>query len=460
MSTEPTIHLVIESGPEQGRRLTVPEAGARMGRSSQNDIELTDPAVSRFQCRVFFKPDETLWVSDLGSTNQTVVNSQPILETILNLGDTLEMGETILRVVHNRLHGAPAAVPPPPPAAPPADIENRQSAIGNEPPPAPADPAPVDLGLRPSAASSATIAREARTSRQRLIWIVVVIALGAVTAALIAKRPWEKAARPATTAPAAQLSALDITYEKVRGDTANIFRYALSLQGRALTVQVDSLTENRHVRREKSVETEVLGRLVGDLERVGFFTLDESYQGVLPDVYESTDLTLAMGERAHRVQVLNRVEPEAFKKAREIIEDFARNELGLAAVSLPPEKLLELGRDAVLLGQKLFAEREVRFENLYRAILAFEEAQWYVETLEPKPDYYGSAINGLEECKRALQESYDNHRFQADRAVKLRDWAGAAQHLRIICDLIPDRADERHAQAAKMLLDVERRVER
>jgi hypothetical protein len=460
MSTEPTIHLVIESGPEQGRRLTVPEAGARMGRSSQNDIELTDPAVSRFQCRVFFKPDDTLWVSDLGSTNQTVVNGQPILETILNLGDTLEMGETILRVVHNRLRGAPGAVPPPPPAASPADIENRQSAIGNEPPPAPADPAPVDLGLGPSAARSATIAREARTSRQRLIWIVVVLALGAVTAALIAKRPWEKAAAKSAPTPAVRLSALDITYEKVRGDTSNIFRYALSLQGRALTVQVDSLTENRHVRREKSVETEVLGRLVGDLERVGFFTLDESYQGVLPDVYEATDLTLAMGERAHRVQVLNRVEPEAFKKAREIIEDFARNELGLAAVSLPPEKLLELGRDAVLLGQKLFAEREVRFENLYRAILAFEEAQWYVETLEPKPDYYGSAINGLEECKRALQESYDNHRFQADRAVKLRDWAGAAQHLRIICDLIPDRADERHAQAAKMLLDVERRVER
>ena len=457
MSTEPTIHLVIESGPEQGRRLSVPEGGARMGRSSQNDIELTDPAVSRFQCRVYFKPDETLWVSDLGSTNQTVVNGQPILETILNLGDTLEMGETILRVVHNRLHGAPGAIPPPPAAA---EIGNRKSEIGNEPPPAPADPASVDLGLRPTAAGSATIAREARTGRQRLIWIVVILALGAVAAALIAKRPWEKAAAKAAPAPAARLSALDVTYEKVRGDTANIFRYALSLQGRALTVQVDSLTENRHVRREKTVETDVLGRLVGDLERIGFFTLEESYQGVLPDVYESTDLTLAMGERAHRVQVLNRVEPEAFKKAREIIEDFARNELGLAAVSLPPEKLLELGRDAVLLGQKLFAEREVRFENLYRAILAFEEAQWYVETLEPKPDYYGSAINGLEECKRALQESYDNHRFQADRAVKLRDWAAAAQHLRVICDLIPDRADDRHAQAAKMLLDVERRVER
>jgi hypothetical protein len=148
------------------------------------------------------------------------------------------------------------------------------------------------------------------------------------------------------------------------------------------------------------------------------------------------------------VQVVNRNEPEAFKTARELLENFARNELGLAAVALPPEKLLELARDAVLLGQKLFAEREVRYENLSRAIRAFEEAQWYLETLEPKPDYYGSAVSGLEECKRALQESgWTTHRFQADRAVKLRDWAGAARHLRIICELVPDRGDERHAQA-------------
>ena len=36
----------------------------------------------------------------------------------------------------------------------------------------------------------------------------------------------------------------------------------------------------------------------------------------------------------------------------------------------------------------------------------------------------------------------------------------AAHTLLMLPDLIPDRADERHAQAAKMLLDVERRVER
>jgi pSer/pThr/pTyr-binding forkhead associated (FHA) protein len=70
----------VEAGPDTGRRITVPPAGGRIGRSSQNDIELTDPSVSRFQCRVFFKPDGLLWVADLGSTNETLLNGAGVLE--------------------------------------------------------------------------------------------------------------------------------------------------------------------------------------------------------------------------------------------------------------------------------------------------------------------------------------------------------------------------------------------
>jgi hypothetical protein len=99
-------------------------------------------------------------------------------------------------------------------------------------------------------------------------------------------------------------------------------------------------------------------------------------------------------------------------------------------VALPPEKLIELARDATLLGQKLFAEREVRYENLARTIRAFEEAQWYLESIEPKPDFYALAVSGLEESRRQLQQRVEDARFQADRAIKLRDWATAAGHLR------------------------------
>ncbi len=428
MTTESTNeHLVIDAGPDTGRRIVVPPAGGRIGRSSQNDIELTDPSVSRFQCRVFFKPDGLLWVADLGSTNETLLNGAGVIESRLKPGDVIEIGETRIRVLRDQLAAAPSA--------------------------APAEPATPDLGLQPAAAPAPSSA-----GPLRWLWLVIVLALGAVALALLRanlNRPTDESASGANRLPL-----LDVVYEKVEASPANIFRYELRLSGTTLAVRLDSLEEGRHLNRDKQVDPETLRSLVSDLDRSGFFDLQPVYEGLAPEVYDALDLTITVGPRSRRVQVVNRTEPDAFKAARELLENFARTELGLGAVALPPEKLLELSRDATLLGQKLFAEREVRYENLARAIRAFEEAQWYLETIEPKPDFYPTAVSGLAESQRQLQQRVEDARFQADRAVKLRDWENAARQLRMICELVPDRGDERHGEAQRQLLDVERRLKR
>lgn len=442
-----SIHLEVESGPDRGRGIRVSEAGIRIGRAVENDVELTDPAVSRFQCRLFFKDDGCLWIADLGSTNQTLVNRQPVIERALAAGDGIEMGDSVLRVLHIHRESQPSHA--------------RSSGMSNAESPSIPSPAPpvarVDLGLQPVPPPESMQRAAAPVQRNRIFAIVgvaAVVIVGAVAVKLLAGR---KEAAPAKTA---RLPVLEIGYEKVRANPSNIFRYDLALEGKRLRVQVDSLTEQRHIPKEKDVTDEIVARLAGDLDRIGFFQLDPSYQGIIPDVHESTTIRITLGARTHEVRVLNRIEPESFIKAREIIEEFARNELGLAAVSLPPEKLMELGRDSMLLGRKLFSEREVRNENLWKAIQSFEEAQWYAETLEPKPEFFADAVAGEEESKRVLQEMFENYRFQADRAIQLRDWSTAAMHLQTICAIIPDREDQRHGDAAKRLLDVERRIQR
>lgn len=426
-------HLQVDAGPDTGRRVRIPEAGARIGRSSQNDVELTDPSISRFQCRVFFKPDASLWVADLGSTNETLLNGRAVIEARLKPGDVIEVGVTRLRVISDRPEGTADAVPVPAAAT--------------------ATPHPVDLGL----ASPVDAAPRRASAPRTWLWVVVPLLLLALALPLIRLAGRGRAPPPA---PAAALPTLDVYYEKIEASTRDIFRYELTLSGSRLAVRVDGLADNRHVAREKDVDRSVLDSLTSDLDRSGFFDLVESYEGIAPDVYDACDLTVTVGARTRRVRVINRNQPDAFRAARELLENFARNELGLAAVALPPEKLLELARDAVLQGQKLFGEREVRYPNLFHAIRAFEEAQWYLETIEPKPDFYATAVGGLEECRRMLQQQVEDFRFQADRAVKLRDWESAARHLRIICELIPDRGDERHQQAQRQLLDVERRLQR
>jgi len=102
---EEVVHLVVESGPDQRRELTVPPEGARAGRAANNDIVIHDPTLSRHHCRFFFKGNE-LWVADLGSANGTLINGRAVAEARLRVRDRVAVGDTVFRVIHDGEKGA------------------------------------------------------------------------------------------------------------------------------------------------------------------------------------------------------------------------------------------------------------------------------------------------------------------------------------------------------------------
>ncbi|MBL7077040.1 MAG: FHA domain-containing protein [Kiritimatiellae bacterium] len=424
-----SIHLVIEAGPERGRTLSIPVAGARVGRSSKNDLVIVDPLMSRHHCRVGFK-DNILCISDLGSSNETLVNDKPIREALLHVGDRILLGDTILRVVTNTLEGTAAAVPE----------------------------GGVDLGLQPLPVA---------VPQRRKPTVGLLLVLGAVVTA-IALAVWlPKVLMPSALVKvpgellpaAAEPETLTIAYEKVEATTENIFRYALALtEDRMLSVQIDDIMNDRHVRKESRLNEDYVRALGDTVADAGFFGLSSDYQGIQPDVYDSWDLTITVGNQAHRTRVVNRVEPDAFKQVREIIEECGKNELGLWAIQFSPERLLSMARESFLEGQRLFDAREVELGNLAASITSLDEAQWYLETVEPKPDYYPEALTALAQAREELQVRYDNLNFSAERAIRIREWEQAASQLRTICEVIPSRSDERHVKARQKLLDIENRL--
>ena len=318
-----------------------------------------------------------------------------------------------------------------------------------EAPPEPVTAPGVDLGL-----GHPEIVRPPVPWRRLGASVALIVLVAALVAAFILHPP----SAPEAAAAADQV---DVRYEKVQASPTNIFRYALALDDRTLSIRVDDVASGRHVSKEKeALPSAVLQSLAHDLKASGFFDLQPEYAGLTADLYDCLECEVTIGRRTHRVVVLNRVEPEAFRRARELIEEFGRNELALAALALVPEELRHLADESFLRGQKLFDEREVRTENLYRAIQALEEAEWYLETIEPKPDSYARIVAALAECRRHLQERYEDHMFRAERAIRLREWPVAARELRILTDLIPDRSDERYEKVRKRLLDVERRITR
>ncbi|MDD4019410.1 MAG: hypothetical protein PHV28_15885, partial [Kiritimatiellae bacterium] len=155
-----------------------------------------------------------------------------------------------------------------------------------------------------------------------------------------------------------------------------------------------------------------------------------------------------------------RQEPDAFRTLREKLETFSKNELGIWAIQFSADKLTSLAREALAVARKKFDEREVRYGNLFEAIRSYREAVFYLDTVNPKPGFYAEIIDGFETAESELAKRYEEQRFRADRAINLSDWTPAAQELKILCELIPDRADPRHKEATRKLIDVESRLKK
>ena len=424
-------HLIIEKGPDKDRKIFVDPNGARLGRSSNNDIALDDPALSRYNNRFFFKPDEGLWISDLGSANTTLVNDKPIQEARVRIGDRVIVGETTLCVISDTVDGGTGDV---------ASV--------------------VDLGFKSSQVGTT---KKKKSNAHILIIIACVFAVIALFGwgGKLLENSAKTSSKVVTGVVDKRPKVLEISYEKIIADKDNIFRYQLQLDAdRMLSVQIDDLANKRHVRKEGEVSREYIDDFIRILLDSGFYELSDSYQGIQPDIYNLWDLSITIGRKTSRTKVLNRVEPEIFRAVRESLEEAGRNELGLWAIEFSADKLIDMANTASLLGKKLYDERDVKHGNMAASLKSFQEAEWYLETVEPKPDFYPEVISYIRDCKDELEKRYENQNFLAERSIKLREWEQAAQELRVLCQIIPSRDDKRNKSARKKLLDIESRIKK
>jgi hypothetical protein len=108
--------LNVIGGADRGRQyeLVLPET--RIGRGADQDLVLADIAVSRRHITVHAE-GARFRLRDLGSGNGTLVNGQRVDTVILNDGDQIELGNTLMRFDHAGsravIPGGPSYAPPP-----------------------------------------------------------------------------------------------------------------------------------------------------------------------------------------------------------------------------------------------------------------------------------------------------------------------------------------------------------
>ena len=445
--------LLITSGPMSGTRFEVGAGGVRLGRSSSNDVHIPDEELSRNHCLFEQSGEAGIRVTDLASANGTFVNGEQLGSDSRELkgGDTIEVGSTKISVVGDEPPFAPRA----------AGIKVA---------------ATVDLGLGAASAEPAQggVASHKQSKAQgghqrtmiaNVLWVVAALTVAvAIAVVLCAPRDSEKPVAPVVEEKPEQ-KLVSLHYEKVEADAARVFSYRMEIDGTGmLRVAFDDVPgENRHVDKKAKLSEKAKKRILEILEKPGFAALDDEYVGSSVEdenALKSFRIRVVRWNSVKDVLVENTQEPDAFREVRESLETFSRNELGIWAIQYSKEKLIELSEESAKVGDTKWEDREVEYGNLSTAVKAYKDALFYLETVNPKPDGYAEVKEKLARTEAELKQRYEDQRFLADKAMNLGDWETAQNELKILCELVPDRDDPRHAEANARLVDVENRMKK
>lgn len=436
--------IFVAEGELKGSRFAVTAQGVRLGRSSSCEISIQDPALSRNHC-LFEIRDDALWVTDLASANGTFVNGDMLGADSCRLkpGDRVSIGETLLVV---------------------GDADSRPDAAAIAPESVPE----VDLGLGPASDALASGAARPAVGRRLAVWGAAALAVAGAAILVLSPQPSDDDASRAAAAteelPEDDATLRSMSFEKVEADGNGIYRYALSLDAKGvLDVEIDDVPkENRHLRKSVTLKPAAFERLSAILSPDSLSSLDSEYAGVplRPNTLKSRNLKVVRGSKVFSTTVENVSEPAAFREVREKLETFSKNELGIWAIQFSAEKLVEMSGESRRAADAKWEERDVQFGNVAAALAAYREAMFYLETVNPKPADYGVLAARCREVEKELERRCADRRFLADRAISLQDWKTAAHELRVLCEIAPDVADPRHAEAAAKLLDVEARLKK
>ena len=121
--------------------------------------------------------------------------------------------------------------------------------------------------------------------------------------------------------------------------------------------------------------------------------------------------------------------------------------------------LRDKAKEAFKYGEALYNERMISYENTYKAIEAYKKSLAYQRHLEPKPDYFHQTLLNLKGAKEYLDSEYRIHKFEAEKAIRVKDWKQVRKELKICMVLISDRKDERYKKALKRLKQVEKHLD-
>ena len=451
--------LEMKAGPEPGRRYPISRFGTRLGRSSSNDIHWPEGELSRNHC--LFEPDgDGVCVIDLASANGTYVNGEQVEgRRLLKPGDEISAGPLVF-VCRKVVPGETSAQ-----TAVPGSAAKQTGADGR-----------VDLGFGGETSAPSGNAPEGAPSgggrpegsaRSRAMFAAAALLAAAAAAVLFFPAGSRERPSPPPEAAAGEVasrpSIVSLLCERVEADSSHIYRFSIKLDetGNLYGSFDDVPGENRHIDKKTALSNSARNEIERIFDLPGWAGLEPVYSGPDPaslNKLQSFRIRLVRSDGMKDVRVENTLEPAAFREIRERIETLAGNELGMQTFRLSRAELEESSRRSEELGDAKWEERDVEYGNLAECIRHYTLAKNALETLKSGIDAVARLQMKTERAKSELAKRCHAVRYEAERAIQIRDWERARIELRKLLEMAPEKGDDINREAAKKLVYVEDQI--
>lgn len=248
---------------------------------------------------------------------------------------------------------------------------------------------------------------------------------------------------------------LTMEYSKKIITDDNIFRFALVLEipedrekpGKA-EFTIDDIGSLRCFRKEFEVGHETLDLLRGKIDSSGIWTM-KAPDAVRDPGGTYRSLVLAEEPRVVRFELGGQYLPPELEKVETAVTDFAET-YGLQTISLTPEELLSLARNAFGKAEDLYDNREAKLSNLRDAIIRYQLVVNYLEQFSPPPPMWDRARKKLKEAEALRRRKLDALELERVRLGNIRDLHQMRQVFLQIMELMP--ADSKEFDTARQRL--------
>ena len=488
------VKLYFLNGPRIGESQEIASNGVRIGRETDNDIQLLIGGVSRYHAKISPNPAGEWCIEDLGSTNGTKLNGNPLtMPTSLKDGDVIVVGDQVLRFGKQSVENGSELVEEQIPK------KKKPQVIFHTPRPASSSRKPEPIHQE---SSSASVSVQNDPSQKKSFKVSIPSsAAGLDKAAVFPERPdinnlfsGEKkeqsaaehhffrrgnilftigvvgvaviivslflmfgnaSAEKVPQAPPVALSDRNpfyLSYEKQIVSKDNVFRFSLKIEDNSAVFMLDDLKHRRHfVRKFGEINQEYKKTLLSSIKETDFMKLEEEDPSPSADgVDETRSLTVAYGPYLNSITVRNNYPKSSFESIEMAIDRFAED-YGLKTVSLSAEEMRVEAEKAFLKAEDLFANYQARPENLRNAILRYQIAVEFYEQFDPPPKEFDIASKHLKEAEEILKKMIKDAETNINILFRRRQFAEAAQECQKLMDYLdPDSKPYQKARANKI----------